>query len=147
MILIQDSREKTGKHNNIENYCKENDITLVRKRLDVGDYTFPCGKISVDIKGGGLEELANDLYRDKKALNKKYKKCYEQGIQLWVLVEEKISNLNELANWKSKHSRIDGRLLIDMIHRLKVSYGVRFKFANKKDSPQILIDILKGKIT
>ena len=70
MILIQDSREKTGKHKNIENYCKENNITLTRKKLDVGDYMFPCGKISVDIKQD-LEEIANDLYKDKKAFNKK----------------------------------------------------------------------------
>lgn len=107
---------------------------------------FPGGKISVDIKQN-CEELANDLYTDMKNFNKKYKKCYEQKIQLWVLIEEKMSNIDELSNWKSKHSRIDGRLLINMIHRLRVSYGVRFKFASKQDSPTILLKILEGKIT
>ena len=143
MILIQDCREKRNKHNNIEFFCKENNIEIVRKKLDVGDYMFPCGKISVDIKQN-CEELANDLYRDMKNLNKKYRKCYEQKIQLWVLIEEKVSNIEELSQWKSKHSRIDGRLLINMIHRLRVSYGIRFKFASKEESPKILLQILNG---
>ena len=146
MILLCDTRQKKNKHKNIENYCKLNNITMIDKCLDVGDYMFPGGSISVDIKQN-CEELANDLYTDMKSFNKKYKKCYEQNIQLWVLVEEKMSNIEELSNWKSKHSRMDGRLLINLIHRLRVSYGVRFKFANKQDSPKILLEILKGKIT
>ena len=80
-----------------------------------------------------------------KAFNKKYRKCYEQGIKLWVLVEEKINTLDELADWHNAHTKVNGRMLIDMMHRLKVSYGVRFKFASKHESPKILIDILNKK--
>ena len=155
IFLIQDTREKISHHNNIENYCKRIKLPILKKKLDVGDYrlanidekqniTF-INNVSVDIKGGGLLELGNDLYRDMKAFNKKYKKCYEQGIELWVLIEEKINNLNELANWRNSHTKVNGRLLIDMIHRLKVSYGVRFKFASKHESPKILIEILNKK--
>ena len=155
IFLIQDTREKISHHNNIENYCKKISLPIIKKKLDVGDYrlanidenqniTF-INNVSVDIKGGGLLELSNDLYRDMKAFNKKYRKCYEQGIKLWVLVEEKINTLDELADWHNAHTKVNGRMLIDMMHRLKVSYGVRFKFASKHESPKILIDILNKK--
>ena len=145
MILLCDTRQKKNKHKNIENYCKLNNITMIDKCLDVGDYMFPNGTIAVDTKQD-LLELAKDLYQDKKAFNKKYKKCYEQGIELWVLVEEKINTLDELANWHNEHTKVNGRMLIDMIHRLKVSYGVRFKFASRQESPKILIEILKKEV-
>ena len=144
MILLCDTRQKENKHKNIERYCRDNNITMIQQCLDVGDYMFPDGTIAVDTKKDVLE-LANDLYRDMKAFNKKYKKCYEKGIELWVLIEEKINNLNELANWRNSHTKVNGRLLIDMMHRLKVSYGVRFKFASKHESPKILIEILNKK--
>lgn len=50
MILICDSRQQEGKHKNIERYCRKHGIEMVRQKLDVGDYAFPDGKISVDTK-------------------------------------------------------------------------------------------------
>lgn len=50
MILLEDTRQQEGKHRNIELYCKRHDITLMRQKLEVGDYMFPDGKISVDTK-------------------------------------------------------------------------------------------------
>lgn len=142
-ILIEDVRNKIGKHNNIFKYCKDNNIEIQRKVLNVGDYMLPQGTIAVDTKQS-LSELANDLYTDKLAFNKKYKKCLKDGIQLIVLVEEKVNNLNELVTWKSKHSRINGRLLLDMIHTIQVSYGVKFVFCDKKNTGETLLKLLKG---
>ena len=142
LIILQDHREKKGKHDLVEQYLKQKGITLHRVRLNVGDYMFPNGEVSVDLKSGGLEELANDLYTDKLAFNKKYKKCLKDGIKLIVLVEEKVNNLNELVAWKSKHSRINGRLLLDMIHTIQVSYGVKFVFCDKNDTPIKLLQLL-----
>lgn len=141
LIILQDHREKKGKHDLVEQYLKQQGITLRRVRLNVGDYMFPNGEISCDLKKD-CEELASDLYRDKLAFNKKYKKCLKDGIQLIVLVEEKVNNLNELVAWKSKHSRINGRLLLDMIHTIQVSYGVKFVFCDKNDTPIKLLELL-----
>lgn len=154
LIMVQDAREKKNYHNNIEDYCKKINLPIIRKRLNVGDYRLATisknneiifiNNISVDVKGvGGLEELASDLYSDKLAFNKKYKKCLKDGIKLIVLVEEPIKYLTELVAWKSKHSRINGRFLLDMIHTIQVSYGVKFVFCDKKDTPQKLFELLK----
>ena len=151
MLIIQDQRERHGHHNNIEEYCKQHDIPIIRKRLEVGDYMLgtiengkvkPIGKRSIDVKSGLLDELANDLYRDKVAFNKKYKKCYENGIELYVLVEQKIKSLSDILSWSSPHSKISGRMLYDMIDRVRKSYGVKFVFCKKENVAQMIINIL-----
>lgn len=152
MIILQDAREKRGQHNSIEEYCKSNDIPLFRVMLDVGDYMFgsfengkfkPIGERSVDCKKD-LSELASDLYRDKLSFNKKYRKCFDSGIKLYVLIEQDIKSLRDIINWSSPHTKINGRMLLDMIDRLRVSYGIKFMFCNPCDTGKTIISILKG---
>lgn len=151
MLIIQDCREKCGHHLAIEQYCKTHEIPLIRKRLEVGDYMLgeikcgkvvPIGKRSIDTKSGGISELCADLYRDKKEFNKKYRKCYEQGIELYVLVEQEIKSLTDILSWSSPHSKISGKMLYDMIDRVRKSYGVKFVFCRKENVAQTIINIL-----
>lgn len=150
MLIIQDCREKCGHHLAIEQYCKTHEIPLIRKRLEVGDYMLgeikcgkvvPIGKRSIDTKQD-LAELSSDLYRDKTEFNKKYRKCYEQGIELYVLVEQEIKSLNDILSWSSPHSKISGKMLYDMIDRVRKSYGVKFVFCRKENVAQTIINIL-----
>lgn len=150
MIIIQDQREKRGHHLAIEQYCKTHEIPLIRKRLEVGDYMLgeikcgkvvPIGKRSIDTKQS-LSETASDLYRDKVAFNKKYKKCLDNGIELYVLVEQEIKSLNDILSWSSPHSKISGKMLYDMIDRVRKSYGVKFVFCRKENVAQTIINIL-----
>ena len=150
MLIIQDCREKCGHHLAIEQYCKTHEIPLIRKRLEVGDYMLgeikcgkvvPIGKRSIDTKQS-LSETASDLYRDKVAFNKKYKKCLDNGIELYVLVEQEIKSLNDILSWSSPHSKISGKMLYDMIDRVRKSYGVKFVFCRKENVAQTIINIL-----
>ena len=151
MLIIQDCREKSGHHNEISNYCKEHEIPLIRKRLEVGDYMLgeikcgkvvPIGKRSIDTKSGGIAELCSDLYRDKKDFNRKYRKCLDNGIELYVLVEQEITRLNDILSWSSPHSKISGKMLYNMIDRVRKSYGVKFVFCRKENVAQTIINIL-----
>jgi hypothetical protein len=90
-------------------------------------------------------ELAGDLYRDQKAFNKKYRKCFQEGIQLFVLVEEPVKSMNELLAWRSPRTKLTGRELYHMMYRLKLSYGIKFRFCTREDSPLVLLDLLHGK--
>lgn len=145
MILLQDQREKHGHHNGIEHYCAENNIEIKRVRLNVGDYMFPNGTISVDTKQS-LQELANDLYRDKLALNKKYKKCLQDNVKLIVLVEEKIDSLEKIVKWRNPHGKMNGTQLLELMQRIKLSYGVEFVFCEKKEVGKTIIALLNGEI-
>lgn len=99
------------------------------------------GSRSVDTKAH-LLETAMDLYRDKVAFNKKYKKCLDNGIELYVLVEQEITSLNDILSWSSPHSKISGKMLYDMIDRVRKSYGVKFVFCRKENVAQTIINIL-----
>ena len=105
---------------------------------------FPGGKIAVDTKQS-LEETANDLYRDKLALNKKYKKCWQDGIQLIVLVQEQVKSMKQLTKWRSNHGKINGRFLLEMMDTLQYSYGVKFIFCEKSTVGETIIRLLDGK--
>ena len=150
MIIIQDFREKKGHHKEVEEYCEQNGIIMHRLNLRVGDYMlgdfangkyFPIGKVSIDTKQD-LEELASDLHQDKLEFNKKYRKCFEDGIQLIVLVQQEVKTVKELISWKSRHSKITGRYLLELIDRLRLSYGIKFKFCDKKNVGKIVVDLL-----
>lgn len=145
MNLLCDTRQKDGKHLNIERYCSENNITMIPQYLNVGDYMLQGGNIAVDTKKDILE-LSKDLHIDKKKFNRKYRKCYQDKIQLVVLVEEKINNIQELINWSSKYTKISGRYLFDLIEDLKISYGIKFVFCDKKNTGRYLMKILKGEL-
>ena len=102
---------------------------------------MPIGKRSIDTKAH-IAELCSDLYRDKVAFNKKYKKCYENGIELYVLVEQEIKSLIDLLSWSSPLSKISGKMLYDMFDRVRKSYGVKFVFCKKENVAQTIINIL-----
>lgn len=142
MEILCDTRQKKNKHLNIERYCRDNNISMIPYCLSVGDYMIKGGKIAVDTKQS-VVELANDLYADSKAFNKKYKKCYKEKIKLWVLVEEKVQ---DLKSWKSNLTKIDGRYLTELMHTLHLAYGVDFLFCEKRDTGNILIKLLTGVI-
>lgn len=158
MILISDTRQQKGKHDNIEQYCKANGIEIYPKCLQVGDYMLGgiinnrveiIGNISVDTKQD-LVELANDLVNDRQALNKKYKKCFKQNIKLYVLIEETgYKSLLDVKNWvnpytKDKKIKMTGKKLMNEMFRLEVSYGIKFVFCDKKYTGKALISILSS---
>lgn len=152
MILIEDTRQQKGKHNNVHKYCDSQGIEIYPLTLTVGDYMLgevqngkvvPISKCAIDTKFA-LIELAGDLSKDEQALDKKYRKCYEQGIKLIVLIEEPFGSIQEIANWKNPHGFVNGRKLLDKMHRLKMMYGIDFMFCDKKRTGETLIKLLKG---
>lgn len=144
MILVEDTRQKKGQHNNISDYCKKHNITIEQKCLQVGDYMFPNGKIAVDTKAN-IDELAADLHKDRKVYGKKYKKGLKAKIRLVVLIEEPIKNFEELSKWRSIHSKMTGRYLVDLIDEVEYSYNIKFYFCDKKHTGEMIIKILEGK--
>lgn len=147
MVLLEDTRNKVGKHKNVQAYCDKHGIEFVRKCLDVGDYMLPDGKISVDTKKD-LSELSTNLTnpQDKKRFMREVKRAREQGIQLVVLCEHggKIKTLADVAQWKSDYSPVHGRALLDRMYKLSVSYGVRFEFCSKRSTGKRIVEILEG---
>lgn len=159
MILLEDSRQQVGQHKNVEAYCKRMGITIVRQCLDVGDYMFPDGKVSVDTKQDILELSHNVMSSDHRRFKAECIRASESGIQLVILIEE-IPPFGRLDMWEVPRFRSSGRFhrygdpmtLVDPAALRKAcitmqeKYGVMFRFCSRRQSPARIIKYLKGEL-
>jgi len=147
MILIEDTRNKEGKHKNVHDYCQKHGIEIVRQALPVGDYMLVDGRISIDTKEH-LDEVARNLMNrsDKSRFWREVRKSREMGIRLVILCEHggQIKTINDVPKWKSRYSPVTGRRLIDEMIRLDYAYGVRFVFCDKRSTGRKIMEILTG---
>lgn len=145
MILLEDTRNKVDKHRNVATYCDRNGVTLVRQKLDIGDYMFPDGKIAVDTKEN-LNEVATNLMNRNDAARfwREVRRAHDEGIKLIILVEHggQIKSINDVPKWKNKYGTVTGRRLIDEMIRLELSYGVRWVFCDKRVTGRRIIELL-----
>ena len=159
MVLLCDTRQQAGKHKNVEAYCNRMGIEIVRKKLDVGDYAFPDGRISVDTKENILELCGNIMSSDHKRFKAECIRANEQGIQLIVLVEEALPfgrlDMWEVPRFKSTdrfHKYGDPMTLVHPARLRKAlitmqeRYGVKFRFCTRRQSPARIIKYLKGEL-
>ena len=160
MILLEDSRQQAGKHKNIELYCKRHGIELVRQCLSVGDYMLPDGRISVDTKENLLEISSNICSSDHRRFKAECIRAKEElGIQLIVLIEEVppfgMVDLWEVPRWRTsgRYHRygdpmtlVEPRTLAKAMQTMTDTYGVKFRFCNKRETPRKLIKYLKGEL-
>lgn len=145
MIILEDTRNKMGKHDNIKKYCDANGIKIVRTKLDVGDYQIPGGNVAIDTKRN-LNELATNLTsRDDHArFWREVRRAKECGIKLIVLCEHggQIHGIQDVAGWKSKYSTVSGRSLMEEIYKCHISYGVEFLFCDKRSTGRRIVELL-----
>lgn len=157
--IIQDTREKPGCHNPIENYCKENNIPLLRTKLPFGDYTLVNDmSLTIDFKANFLE-LEGNLTKDHVRFRNEITNANAYGIDVVILIEEdkKYLNLDEFAmfykipRWKSttdKHKRgqpmayFNVETIVKAMKTMQEKYRVIFEFTTKEECPKRIIEIL-----
>ena len=152
MVLLEDTRNQPGKHRNIEAYCKQSGIEIIRTKLLVGDYMLTgegSGGISVDTKQG-VPELASNCFQEHERFRAECMTAQKCGIILVVLTEEALPG-GLLENWRSPMGR-DGlpKYRIDPVRLKKTmltmqdKYGVRFRFCDGRSTGKILLEYLRG---
>ena len=141
-MLICDSKEKKNEH--ILRYFDRHGIDYEIRKLDVGDYMFEGGTISVDTKRS-VDELASNMLNraDHARFLREAKLARQIGVKLIVLVESsKYKSIPDLATWRSKYSGISGRALMDAIYKTHITYGVEFLFCPKISTGRRIIELL-----
>lgn len=146
MVIFRDTRDKAGKHDNVDNYLLKCGHEIVYRKLDVGDVmTDKVPNISIDLKRN-LGELSKNLMNrtDHSRFYKEIRRAREQGIKLYILCEHggKIKSIKDVALWNDKYSGVTGRRLLDEIYRVHISYQVEFIFTNKRSTGRRIIEIL-----
>ena len=141
-MLTCDSREKKNEH--ILRYFDRHGIDYEIRKLDVGDYMFEGGTISVDTKRS-VDELASNMLNrnDHARFLREAKRAADSGVKLIVLLEtSKYKAIPDLREWRSKYSGISGRSLMDAIYKTHISYGVEFLFCPKISTGRRIIELL-----
>lgn len=137
-----DSREKKNEH--ILRYFDRHGIDYEIRKLDVGDYMFEGGTISVDTKRS-VDELASNMLNraDHARFLREAKRAADSGVKLIVLLEtSKYKAIPDLREWRSKYSGISGRSLMDAIYKTHIAYGVEFLFCPKISTGRRILEIL-----
>ena len=147
-MLIVDTREKWTQMGNrdrhLRDYFDRHGILYRVEALDVGDYMLDGGGVSIDRKQG-LDELSKNLTNaaDSARFMREVRRAYESGIGLVVLIEQRgITCRDDVARWRSAYSGVSGAFLLKCMHRIEVSYHVRFVFCDRRSCGRRIMEIL-----
>ncbi len=166
--LIQDTREKVGKHKEIEEYCKKNEIKVLRSKLPFGDYAkLGDWNITIDFKQSAIELFGN-LTKDHIRFRNEIKGANSFGIGIVILIEEKdfyatldtFNSWYRIPLWKNDgwknvggkkyktHSKgdpmtkTDVQAIVKAMKTMQEKYAVLFKFTTKERCGADIINIL-----
>lgn len=171
ITIVQDTREKVGKHNSIENFFEKEKIPVLRSKLPFGDYTLINDyTVVIDFKQNFLE-IENNLTKQHTRFRNEIINANNFGIGLVILIEEEIqyNSLDDVATrykipkWKSttyemingvkhvKHRKgqpmgnFNVETIIKAMKTMQEKYAVIFAFTTKEKCGEAIIDILVNK--
>lgn len=154
-VLIEDTRNKPGKHAGKNEAWKADGVAVVRSKLPWGDYCL-VPPVAVDTKMD-IQELHADITQQHDRFKRECVGAREAGCQLVILVENRdgIRCLADLAAWseseysfkrrKRAQRPIDGGRLAKACATMSERYGVRFEFCKPTDAAARILEILEGK--
>ena len=150
MVIIEDTRQKTGYHNTKHKWFADNSVELVRCKLPFGDYA-PVPQISIDTKEN-MDEIANNICgKEHKRFINECKAAKEAGCQLYILVENElgITDLSQVHTWQNPRviyspNCVQGDRLQRAMTTIQERYGVKFLFCSPQDSAKIITELLEG---
>ena len=155
MVLLEDTRNQPGKHKNIEAYCRQQGIEIIRTKLLVGDYMLTgdgSGGISVDTKQG-VPELANNVFQSHERFRAECERAQRCNIQLIILTEEVLPG-GRLDLWKpplggdgKPKYKFDPSILRKAMITMQERYGCSFRFCDGRSTGKVLLEYLKGERT
>ena len=147
MVIIEDTRQKSGMHELKHSHFNEMGVRLVRNMLPFGDYAKPP-TISVDTKAN-MEEIAQNIGSDHQRFKRECIAARDASCQLIILVEntEGISSVKDVHKWINpdliyRPRAITGERLQKAMITMSERYGVRFEFCEPEESAKRIIELL-----
>jgi ERCC4-type nuclease len=150
MALIEDTRQKLGKHELKNEVWNRSGVKVIRCRLPFGDYAL-MPKAAVDTKEG-LSEIAQNLCGSVADKKRFYAECYNAkaaGVHLMFLVEEEtVTCVMELYRIAGVHLGngmvISGTQLARAMHIVSEKYGCSFHFCKPEAAGKRVIELLES---
>lgn len=167
--IICDTRQKRGKHENIDRWFDLHGVEYEYRKLDAGDYATDdlSSNILVDTKKG-LSEVAMDVGRDHARFVREIERANAAGFRLVVLIEVggPYSTLDAIAGWTAIPCRncanrrygscnphesgcarfrsrpMQGETVLKIMRRLEQDHGCRFEVCRPSQSARRICELL-----
>lgn len=143
-IIICDTREK-GNKKILEHFADVGQDYIISK-LDYGDYKlYKDNSVVIDRKDS-LLELAGNLCHtsEHQRINREIERAKKDNCKdfIFLISENKIKSIEDIANWTSPHTKVKGETLLKIMRTMKEKYGVRFIIIPKKNMPEMIMKLL-----
>lgn len=163
--IIEDTRNKIGRHKLKNQWFAEHGIEVERRKLDFGDYarTDDFSNIVIDTKKD-VDELAMDCGKDHRRFVDELDRAAASGCRLIILVEQhpEFNNREKLKSWLGYSCRrcrkcdpnagdkcrlrrftpMHGERLAKILDTLERKHHARFRFCAKRDTARIICETL-----
>lgn len=146
MLIVEDTRQKDGKHQQKHIGFEDLGVDLLRCKLPFGDYALPPA-VSVDTKEN-LEEIAGNLCGSMKERDRFIRECKAAaaaGCQLVIMVEtEHDGSLLDLGDIRIGSGKVvTGLQLYRAMTAVSGRYGVRFVLVRPEDAAGEIVKLLQ----
>ena len=152
MIIQEDTRQQTGKHNIKHAHFEEAGVELLRCKLPFGDYAL-TPPVAIDTKKD-MDEIAGNICGGREEHDRFIRECKlakAAGSKLIFLIEntvgiEKLSDVHLWLNPRAVYSPrcVQGDRLQRAMETIEDRYGVQFLFCTPEQSADIIVRILSG---
>ena len=146
--IIEDTRQKTGKHENKHRYWDDAGTEWIRSALAFGDY-WPAPKIAVDTKEN-IQEIASNMcgaVKERNRFREECKKAKSFGCKLIFLIEDsRYNEINDLWGekiWIHTGQTIPGDQLAKAMMIMQERYGIEFWFCDPEESGRVIEELLE----
>lgn len=153
MTIIEDTRNQSGKHDNVHAYCKANGIAIVRTKMLIGDYTLPTNQsVCIDTKQD-MKEVYGNLTEYRRFHNE-YMLAEELGIQLVILIEDMdVKSIDDVEHWENpimekwEKGRVKSKprpssAIATQMRTIAEKHNVRWEFCHPRDTGRRIMEIL-----
>lgn len=148
MKIVEDTRQKAGRHENKHQYWDSAGVGWLRSALPFADY-WPTPKIAVDTKQDIVEITLNmcGAGKEKRRFREECKKAKEAGCKLVFLIEDSRFNVPEdlfgQSIWLHNGQTIPGDQVYIAMKMHEERYGCEFWFCDPEESGLVIEELLK----
>ena len=150
MVIQEDTRQKTDKHNLKHKWFESSGVKVVRSKLPFGDYA-PVPPVSIDTKENMAEIAGNICGKEHRRFINECKAARDAGCQLVILVENTvgIADVTQVHKWVNPRviyspRCVQGPQLQRAMETISERYGTIFLFCTPEQSGEIITGILSN---
>lgn len=148
MIIIEDTRNKIGKHEKLNSDLKNMGHAVIRNKLIAGDYArADSQRILIDTKQDWVEVAGNLCGNQHARFRRECELAQQCKLKLIILVEENCEPQEWIVPRRKSGkpiTQVKPQILAKVINTMQQKYGVEFQHCDKKETAQKIVQILRG---